>query len=117
MQAPYFEGRGLDLCGYYPGTLNLSLAPHRFVVGKPDYHFKDVHWADGFPPEDFLFVRCEIEYRGTTYPALIYYPDPATKIGHFQEDATLEVLAGFIDGLGYGDSVTILLDSDKVQVY
>jgi len=116
MQIPYFLSRGLDLSGYYKGTLNLSIAPHKFSVQYPDFHFKDVHWVDGFPPEDFLFVRCEISHKGVRHPAYVYYPDPETKLGHFQDESTLEVVSEYVDGLSYGDSIAIVLDLDKVSV-
>lgn len=117
MQLPYFKKGGLDLGAYFPATLNLSIAPYRFTVEKPDYHFRNVHWAEGFPPEDFLFVRCAIEHHGESYPAFVYYPDPATKIGHFQDDSTLEVIAEYIKGLRYGNAVKIVLNMEKVFVF
>jgi len=73
MQLPHFKERGFDLEGYFLGTLNLSIAPCRFTISQPDYHFKDVCWASGFPPEDFLFVACELKYEGRNYPAYVYF--------------------------------------------
>lgn len=116
MQLPYFRERGLDLERYFPATLNLSIAPHKFTVKRPDHHFKDVRWADGFPAEDFLFVACELKYLDRRHKAYVYYPDPATKIGHFQDESTIEVISEHIDCLGYGDSIAIVLDLDKVRV-
>lgn len=116
MQRPCFAEGGLDLRGCFPATLNLSIAPYRFTVKSPDHHFRKVHWAEGFPPEDFLFIRCALRHRGAEYPAFVYYPDPATKIGHFQDDATLEVIAEPIDGLDYGDKVVIVLDPGKIEI-
>lgn len=116
MQLPHFKARGLCLTSFYLGTLNLSIYPHKFSIVKPDYHFKNIQWAKGFPPEDFLLVKCTLIHAEKSYQGLVYYPDPKTKIDHFQNESTLEVIAEFIDDISYGDSVYIELDVDKIRV-
>ena len=116
MQAPYFKANGLDLDGYFLGTLNLSISPNKFVVKKPDFHFRDVVWAEGFPSEDFMFVRCDIQYKDKTYGGFVYYPDPKTKIGHFQDESTIEVISEYIEGIAYGDDVVLFLDLERINV-
>lgn len=50
MQTAYLKKQGLDLSSLFKGTLNLSIEPHTFEVIAPEYTFRDVHWAEGFPP-------------------------------------------------------------------
>ena len=42
MQAPFFAALGLDLSAYWLGTLNLSVAPARWSLQQPDYHFPNL---------------------------------------------------------------------------
>ena len=116
MQTPYFKERGLDLKNYYRGTLNLSISPHHFSIKMPDYNFKNVAWAEGFPAEDFLFVKCSIVYKNNSYRSYVYYPDPTTKIGHFQDGSTIEIISEYIEGINSGDQVTLILDLEKIDI-
>ena len=116
MQSPFFLAGGLDLSVYHRGTINLSIKPLKFSLQEPDYVFRDVHWADGYPPEDFLFADCQVRYQGRTHNAIIYYPDPATKIGHFQDPSTVEVLTDFLPGVTYGTELEIILDTTRVTL-
>lgn len=47
---------------------------------------------------------------------LVYYPHPETKPEHFQVPGTLEVLTEFIDGLSYGLTVELELNSTQVLI-
>lgn len=42
MQTPYFQKLGLDLSGYYRGTLNPNISPFIAEIKKPQYTFKGV---------------------------------------------------------------------------
>jgi hypothetical protein len=117
MQTPYFRKLGLDLSSYYPGTLNISIDPLCFTLKQADFAFKNVVWAEGFPSEDFSFVNCTLIFQEQRYPALLYYPHPETKIQHFQPDGLVEILSEKIEGIGYGDSVVIEYDKNKVQMF
>ena len=116
MQLPFFDERGLNLAQCYLGTLNLSIHPHQFSIVQPDFHFKNIEWAKGFAPEDFLFVECVVSYAGRSHQGYVYYPDPKTKIGHFQNASTIEVITEYIAGISYGDQVSISLDVNKVRI-
>lgn len=117
LQTPYFKKLGLDLSIYYPGTLNVSVAPLSFKLKQADIAFKNILWAEGFPSENFSFVRCNIIYKEQRYPALVYYPHPETKVQHFQSDSLIEVLCEKIKGVSYGDSVIIEYDKSKIRMY
>ncbi|NDJ18087.1 hypothetical protein GS601_12440 [Myxacorys almedinensis A] len=116
MQTPAFQALGLDLTPFFPGTLNLSIAPQRFALHSPRYTFRNVHWIDGYPAEDFSFSPCHVIFHGSTYESLIYYPHPETKIGHFQNDSLIEVIAPLIKELKYGDRVDLAIDPSEVAL-
>lgn len=109
LQMPHFKARGLDLSDCYPGTINLDISPWRFAVGEPDYRFEYLRWSPDVPVETFSFCRCEIEHNGSSIAAWIYYPHPDTKPEHFQDAATVEILAPRLEGIGYGDRLTVRL--------
>lgn len=116
LQAPHLRGRGLDLDGFHPATINVDLAPAVLRVTAPRWRFKDVAWTEVHPPETFSFVECRIGHAGREVDALIYHPHPETKPMHHQPSTVVEVLAPFIDGLGYGDEVTLALAPGQAEL-
>ncbi|HUF39192.1 MAG TPA: hypothetical protein VMN57_11775 [Anaerolineales bacterium] len=116
MQTPFFKELGLDLADFYPGTLNISIAPRTFVLVRPEFTFREVAWTPEIPPEDFSFSRCGLIFDGRRYNALIYTPHPETKIRHFQSPETLEILAPYIEGIRYGDNVQLQLNPDEIRI-
>ena len=116
MQAPYFKNLGLDLSHQFKGTLNLNIEPNTFEVISPEFTFHDVHWAEGFPPEDFSFSSCSVLYKGREYSGYIYIPHPETKIGHFHSSSLIEVICEAIDGIAYGDSVELRYREKEIKI-
>jgi hypothetical protein len=116
MQKPYFAARGLDLDTCYDGTLNISIAPHTFVLRRPRYTFRQVRWTSLHPPEDFSFSPCRLVVGGESYDGWIYYPHPETKRDHFQNPSIIEILAPFIPTLHYGDQVEVMIDGNQVTL-
>ena len=116
MQLPFFEKRGLDIRCYYPGTLNVSIAPHTFKIVRADYTFPQVGWTDVVPPETFSFVHCGLIKETIEYASLVYYPHPETKPAHFQQPSTVELLAPYIPNLSYGSEIELRFDDDTIQV-
>jgi len=55
MQTPHFKQLGLDLTGYFKGTLNVDIFPYRYIPKNPQYYFKDVCWSHHMPSETFFF--------------------------------------------------------------
>lgn len=115
MQVPFFRELGLDLSGYFWGTLNISIHPHRYKVKNSKFTFRNVKWSPTEPAEDFSFFDCRILFGNTCYEGLIYYPHPETKPEHFQAADILEIIAPKIDGLNYGDKVRLECDRDQVM--
>lgn len=116
MQRPYFAQLGLDLSRFFSGTLNLSIHPHRYRILEPTWTFRQVTWTDRHPPEDFSFCRCRLAIKGQLSEALIYYPHPETKRRNFQDAATLEVLAPYLEGLRPGDRLQLGYSPQELQI-
>ncbi|MEA5465852.1 hypothetical protein [Leptothoe sp. PORK10 BA2] len=117
MQQPVFASQGLALDPYFPGTINLSIHPYRYVVKQAKHTFRQIKWAADAPPEDFSFFDCRLVLSsGQRVNGLIYYPHPETKPEHFQDPATLEVLTEFIDGLSYDMSLGLELKPNQLLI-
>jgi hypothetical protein len=116
-QRPLFKARGLDLQGYFNGTLNVDIRPARFEMTRPQYTFERVAWTDLHPPETFSFSRCRVVFRGREYDGWVYYPHPETKLRHFQEASLLEVIAQPIAGIDYGDALAVRVNPAEIAVH
>jgi hypothetical protein len=116
MQIPYFQKLGLDLSAYYPGTLNLNISPLTAELKQPEYTFRQVKWHPDYPAEDFSFSTCVARWKEVDYPGWIYYTHPATKIGHFHDRSTLEVIAPPIPRIHYGDRVQLQINPMAISI-
>lgn len=117
MQIPFFQQRGLDLSSFFFGTLNISINPYFFKIEKPEYTFRNVKWHTDFAAEDFSFSHCRVIFDRKIREGLIYYPHPETKIGHFQDNSTLEVIAEYIERVSYGDRVDIEVNPTEISIH
>lgn len=115
-QKPYFKERGLDLQGYFDGTLNVSIAPLTFEMAAPEITFDQVKWTTLHPPETFSFSRCKVIYKDREYAGWVYYPHPETKKSHFQNSSLIEVLTHEIPNIQYGDAVELEVNEDEITV-
>ena len=115
-QMPIFRSRGLDLNGYFNGTLNIDIRPHAFELIKPEFTFRYVGWTDLHPPEHFSFSRCKVIYEKLEYEGWVYYPHPETKLRHFQDPSLLEVIASQIPEIEYGDVLQVLVNPEEITV-
>lgn len=116
-QRPIFKTRGLDLTGYFNGTLNIDIRPYVFTMKKPGYTFQHVEWTDLHPPEHFSFSHCKVIYRDAEYDGWVYYPHPETKERNFQNPSLLEVIAMPIPDIQYGDELQVLLNPEEITIY
>jgi len=115
-QKPIFKSRGLNLDGYFNGTLNIDIRPYTFQLIKPEFTFHNVEWTDLHPPEHFSFSRCRVIYKDVEYEGWIYYPHPETKRRNFQNPSLLEVIAYPIPEIQYGDEVQVFVNSDEIAL-
>ena len=115
-QRPIFKDRGLDLEGYYNGTLNIDIRPHVFRMLKPEFTFRNVEWTDLHPPEHFSFSRCRVFFREEEYNGWVYYPHPETKKRNFHSPSLLEIIAETIPNIQYGDALEVQVNPERVEV-
>ncbi len=115
-QKPLFKELGLDLRGFFEGTLNISIRPATFRMFNPAYTFRGVAWTDLHPPEDFSFSRCWVEFLNVRYDGWVYYPHPETKKRNFQDPSLLEVIALPVPGITYGDRVRVWLNPLEIEI-
>lgn len=107
MQRPVFLRLGLDLRGFFPGTVNVDVTPWSFRPGPDALRLERVAWHPDAPPETFSFARAALVRRGRRHRALVYWPHPETKPEHFQPPGVVEILAVRVPGLEPGDAVQI----------
>ena len=119
MQTPFFQDLGMDLSGFFPGTLNLSVHPYSYRLGIPVHSFPQVKWTSSLPPENFSFYRCRVRLLGESdfAEALVYWPHPSTKPEFHQDPHVLEILAPRIPLAGYGKEMEICGDSDSLSFF
>ena len=117
MQLPHFAARGLDLTPFYPGTLNVTIAPRHYRVIRPRHTFRAVQWHPTEPAEDFSFFDVRL-LRADPHPVpgLIYYPHPDTKPEHFQQPDVLELLLPFVDGLAVATEIALQISTEQMII-
>lgn len=115
-QKPLFKKLGLDLSGYFNGTLNISIKPFTFEMSAPEYTFPLVEWTDLHPPETFSFSRCFVHFNNRTHPGWVYYPHPETKKRHFHDPSLIEVITDQIPDIHYGDSLDVEVNTDEITL-
>jgi hypothetical protein len=116
-QRPLFKARGLDLEGYFNGTLNIDIQPATFCMLHPEFTFPLIEWTDLHPPETFSFARCRVTWRQVEYDGWVYYPHPQTKKRNFQDPSLLEVIAHPLPGICYGDALGVWVNPQEVTVF
>lgn len=116
LQAPFFKERGLNLDGYYLGTLNVDIAPHGFMIGIAKYFFEGIAWSEHIPPENFYFFEVVLIHKERPYEGLIYMPDPKTKVDHEQLATVLELILPPIEGITTDDIVRLGIDEKSLQI-
>jgi hypothetical protein len=117
MQEPFFRELGVDLAQFYPGTINASIAPSRYVVRQARHTFRNVNWHPVEPAEDFSFFDLRLLRPGhEPLPGLIYFPHPETKPEHFQKPDVLELLLPHVEGLQYGTELTLQVPLEQMLI-
>ncbi|WP_033403097.1 hypothetical protein [Endozoicomonas elysicola] len=114
LQKPCFLEKGLDLSDCFDGTLNISIAPYSFHFISPELTLPRLVWPGGC--ETFSFSRCFLQFGHQKTIGWIYYPHPETKPGHFHRSDIIEVLSPWLEGVGYGSELTLLVKGDEVLI-
>jgi hypothetical protein len=117
MQLPFFAELGLDLRAFYPGTLNVSIAPLSYRVVRAKRTFRALKWHPEDPAEDFSFFDVTV-HRDDAAPVSgwIYFPHPDTKLVHFQQPDVLELLLPWMEGLGYGTKIRLEVPAEQMMI-
>ena len=115
MQLPHFLAFGVDLSSFYAGTLNVSIEPYRFEL-NPSVTLTQVKWSPEHAAESFSFVPIELTWQQKSFQGLIYYPRPETKINHFQSPSVLELLLPPIEGIAYGNQVSLSAPAEELII-
>ncbi len=116
-QLPFFKKHGLDLEKYHLGTINLDIHPYGYKIITPFKFFREVHWSEYIPAENFYFFSLTASRNSEIYKGLIYMPDPETKVEHEQGSSTLELILPKIEALDYGDSLFIEVPATQLEFY
>ena len=109
-------GKWIDWTECWPGTINVSIAPHFCVWRRPEPTISRFKWSHEQPPEDFGLSRCRIIAEGSEYRAWVYCPLPRTKTQHLHDASIVEVIAPRIGGLFYGQNVSLSLDARYLAI-
>jgi hypothetical protein len=116
MQMPFFKDLGLDVSDCWPGTLNVSIAPHTWELLRADHCFERLEWTHLHPPETFSFARVQLTWRNQQTAVWLYRPHPETKAAHHQAPSVMEIIAPRLEGLEYGDVVGLAFMDGAVLV-
>ena len=117
MQADHFRERGVDLAPFFPGTVNVIIAPFRYRVVAPRQTIRQLKWHPTDPAEDFSFFDVRAARPGgQPVPGLIYYPHPETKPTHFQQPDVLELLLPHIPDLRVGGEIRLEIPRDQMLI-
>jgi hypothetical protein len=121
MQIPCFAAAGFDIEHHFGGdfvigTANLSVAPAIVRLKRPEIFLEGIKWSPVFPAETFYLSPAQIVHDGTSYRALLYIPDPATKIDHFPVPSMIEAIAQPIAGIGYDDRTTLIYNPEAISI-
>lgn len=114
-QIPHFAARGLNLESFFPGTLNVDIAPQGFSMGTPSHTFRDVQWHPEFK-EHFSFCSVAIAVGHNVTGGFLYYPQPETKTEFMDGPTQLQILAPMIPDVKYGARVKIYFNSSEFRV-
>lgn len=117
MQLPFFKELGLDLSAFYPGTLNVSIAPLSYRVVRPRHTFRALKWHPEDPAEDFSFFDVTVHRElAASVKGWIYFPHPDTKPVHFQKPDVLELLLPWAEGLSYGTKIKLEVPEEQMMI-
>ena len=111
-QKPYFARSVPGIENVLNGTINLSIAPHKFELVGYDHEIT-CPWEEGIE-ETFWLIRAYLEHAGNRNEGWIYYPCPGPLKKH--NNGVFEFLAPPIEGLTYSERVVLNYPKDLVRI-
>ena len=111
-QRVFFEKEIPELKRVWTGTININIAPHEARMDAFD-HTITCEWHPGITETFGIISGVTLYARGKKYTGcFIYYPMPSDI--HTPRHDIIEVMAPKVEGLSYGNEVTIEV-SDEVS--
>ena len=120
-QLPFFAEAVVGFADYlggepYPGTINVSFPGCRVEILQPEHQLRGIAWTPVFSAEDFYLSPCILAHVGEEVPGYLYIPSPATKPDHPANPSVVEVLCRRVEGIAYGDTVTLLYHPKAIAI-
>ena len=113
-QRPFFEAEIPELKAVWTGTINVNIAPQFCKMLSFDHEIT-CEWHPGITETFGVVSGVAVQVGRSQYvPAFIYYPMPSDI--HTPRHELIEVLAPKIEGLSYGDKVTLFIPDGKVEI-
>ena len=113
-QRPFFEAEIPELKHVWTGTINVNISPRLCHILSYDHQIT-CEWHPGIVETFGIVKGVAVQFGRSQYaPAFIYYPLPSDI--HIPRDELIEVLAPRIEGLSYGDRVTLFIPEGKVEI-
>jgi len=109
-------GRFIDWAEFWPGTINVCIAPRVCAWRRKTPTIRNLKWSAEQPAEDFGLSRCRIDVMGLNRPAWVYFPLPGTKTQHIHEASIVEIVAPRIEGLRKGQVVSLTLNGVDLAI-
>ncbi len=108
-QKKAFLQHGLQMQGFYPGTINVSSHPNKYIIKKYDHFMEKVRYRSflRMRTEDFGFIKIlSLTHNGVTFPdwGYIYF---AHKSPHFANDEVFELFGPELKGLALNDHLEL----------
>ncbi len=111
-----FFDKIIDWEHFWPGTINVSISPNRYLWKNNKATYEGINWHVDQPKEDFGISKCKITVKGESHDAWAYCPLPKTKTQNLHDPTMIEIIAPKIEGLEYGDKVSVVLNDNDFIV-
>jgi hypothetical protein len=112
-QRGFFEKEIPEMKEMWTGTINVNISPRTHTMLAFDHEIT-CEWHPGITETFGIVKNVTLIRDGKEYPAMIYYPF-ASDI-HIPRLDTIEVLAPKVEGLKYGETVSLLVPEDKISI-
>lgn len=113
-QRPFFEKEIPELKSVWTGTININIAPRKALMNSFD-HTVTCEWHPGITETFGIVSGVTLYAKGKTYTnCFIYYPMPSAI--HTPRHHFIEILAPKVEGLSYGDKISIDAPENRISM-
>ncbi|MBI1363653.1 MAG: hypothetical protein GC134_06680 [Proteobacteria bacterium] len=107
---PYFREQGLDLKGFHPDPLVVSIAPKAMLLKKPLSVFKNVRWSTG-RVGDVSFFPCKMTFQGMPFFGFVYIDHSAVP-----DSKSIRIIAPPIALIKADMQILVEIDAQRASV-